>query len=300
MKSPTRFSKLSVRQNLSGYLLILPAFLLIAVFNLYPILNGVYLSFTNYDGVSDPVWAGLQNYATMLQDHSFHTALWNTLIYVLGTVPLIILLSLFFAILLNQPIHGKKVFRSIYFLPAITSGVAIAIVWKWIFNTNSGLLNSWLYALGFTPVEWLTSSKYSMLSVIIMSVWKSLGNNIVIMLAGLQGVPSSLYEAASMDTNSSWKKFRHITIPLVSPTIFLICIMSIISAFQVFEQVMTLTEGGPGDSTLTVVYHIYNQAFENFKMGYASALAYILFLIILVVTIIQWNVKKHWVYSEME
>lgn len=300
MKSSNRFSKLSVRQNLSGYLLILPAFLLIAVFNLYPILNGVYLSFTNYDGVSEPVWAGLQNYATMLQDHSFHTALWNTLIYVLGTVPLIILLSLFFAILLNQPIHGKKVFRSIYFLPAITSGVAIAIVWKWIFNTNSGLLNSWLYALGFTPVEWLTSSRYSMLSVIIMSVWKSLGNNIVIMLAGLQGVPSSLYEAASMDTNSSWKKFRHITIPLVSPTIFLICIMSIISAFQVFEQVMTLTEGGPGDSTLTVVYHIYNQAFENFKMGYASALAYILFLIILVVTIIQWNVKKHWVYSEME
>lgn len=281
-------------------MLILPAFLIIGIFSIYPILNGLMLSFTNWDGLHDYNFIGIENYSKMFTDTEFGTALLNTLVFVLGTVPPILLLSLLFAYLLNKPIKAKKLFRSIYFLPAVTSGVAIAMIWKWIFNTNTGLLNSFLFAVGMEPVEWLASSQYAMASVIIMSVWKSLGTNIIIMLAALQSVPSSLYEAASMDTTSGYKKFMKITVPMISPSIFLIAIMSIISAFQVFEQVMTLTKGGPGNATLVVVLYIYNQAFKNFNMGYASTLAYALFFIILIVTVIQWIAKKRWVYSEVD
>lgn len=293
-------SKLARQQNLYGYLLILPAFIIIGVFSLYPILNGLALSFTDWDGLNEASFIGLQNYQQMFSDGEFGTALWNTLLFVLGTVPCIVLFSLLFAYLLNKPIRGKKFFRSVYFLPAVTSGVAIAMVWKWIFNTDTGLLNSLLFALGVDPVEWLSSSKYAMLSVVIMSIWKSLGTNIIIMLAALQGVPRSLYEAADMDTKSGFFKFTRITVPMISPSIFLVMVMSVISAFQVFEQVMTLTGGEPGNSTLVVVLYIYNQAFKNFHMGYASTLAYALFFMILLVTMVQWYGKKHWVYSEVE
>ena len=299
-KSKKKIGKLVLQQNLYGYLFILPAFLIIAVFSIYPILNGLLLSFTNWDGLHEYDFIQFDNYTRMFSDAEFGVALFNTLVFVLGTVPMIIILSLLFAHFLNRPMIGKKLFRSIYFLPTITSGVAIAMIWKWIFNTNTGLINSFLFMLGMEPIEWLASSKYAMVSVIVMSIWKSLGTNIIIMLAALQSVPSSLYEASSMDTTSGYKKFIKITIPMISPSIFLIAIMSTISAFQVFEQVMTLTKGGPGNATLVVVLYIYNQAFENFNMGYASTLAYALFFIILLVTLIQWIAKKHWVYSEVD
>lgn len=295
-----RKSKMERMQNFYGYLFVMPALLIIGVFNLYPIINGLYLSFCSWDGLGQVKPAGLDNYAQMFSDDIFGTALVNTLLFVLGTVPAIIILSLIFAYFLNQPLAGKKLFRSIYFLPAVTSGVAIAMIWKWLFNDNTGLLNSMLHAIGLPTVNWLTSSKYALISVIIMSVWKSLGTNIIIMIAALQGVPKDLYEAADMDTKSNVRKFWHITLPMISPTIFLVIIMSVISAFQVFEQVMTLTGGEPGNSTMVVVLYIYKQAFENFNMGYASTLAYALFFIILVVTLIQWYGKKRWVYSEVE
>ena len=293
-------SKLAQRQNFFGYLLILPAFVIIGVFSLYPILNGLFLSFCEWEGIGNAAFNGIENYITLFHDEVFGIALLNTLVFVLGTVPAVILLSLMFGSLLNQKIVGKKFFRSVYFLPSVTSGVAIAMIWKWIFNENTGLLNFLLYSFGLDSVSWLTSSQFSLISVMIMSDWKSLGTNIVIMLAALQGVPRELYEVVSMDTKSGFRKFFHITIPMISPTIFLIMVMSVINAFQAFDQVMALTGGGPGNSSMVVVLYIYNQAFKNFKMGYASTLAYVLFLIILAVTLIQWYGKKHWVYSEVE
>lgn len=293
-------SRLARKQNFYGYLFILPAFLIIGIFSLYPIINGLFLSFCSWDGLGEVKFNGIENYIAMCSDEVFGTALLNTLIFVVGTVPAIVVLSLLFAYLLNQKIVGKKLFRSIYFLPSVTSGVAIAMIWKWIFNDTTGLLNSFLYFLGLDPVNWITSSQFSLLSVMIMSVWKSLGTNIIIMLAALQGVPRDLYEAAGMDTKSGFQKLIHITVPMISPTIFLIMVMSVINAFQAFDQVLALTAGGPGNSSMVVVLYIYNQAFKNFNMGYASTLAYALFLIILAVTVIQWYGKKRWVYSEVE
>lgn len=282
-------------------LLILPAFLLMGVFQIYPVFSGFTMSLTNWDGFSNKVFVGFDNYAAAFKDANFITALVNTLVYTLGSVPGIVILALIFATLMNQKIRGVTAFRAIYYLPTITSGVAVAIVWKWIFNTDYGLLNTTLYRMGIkTMTPWLNSSQYAMISVIIMSIWKGLGNNIIMILAGLQSIPNTLYEAASIDGANGLKRFRYITIPMVSPTLFMVTIMTTISSFQVFDIIMTMTKGGPGNSTLVAVYYIYRTAFENFKMGYASAMAFVLFAIIMLVTILQWVVKSKWVYSETE
>ncbi len=290
--------KFQFKASYYGYLFIAPALISILVFALFPILKGFWLSFTNSNGINQCEFVGLQNYQKMLVDTEFHASLLNTFIFVLGTVPAIVILSLVFAYFLNKKLPGRKFFRSVYFLPAIASTVSIAMIWKWLFNESSGLLNMWLNMLGLDSVHWLSSSKWSMTSVIIMNVWKNLGTNIVIMLAALQGVPHTLYEAISLETNSKWKSFFHITLPMVSPTVFLVSIMTTISAFQVFEQVMCLTNGGPGNSTTVAVLYIYRQAFENFRMGYASTLAYVLFFIILIITLVQWYGQKYWVHAE--
>lgn len=282
-------------------ILILPAFLLMVIFQIYPMLSGFAMSLTNWDGFSQKEFIGFDNYIAAVKDVNFRTALVNTLIYTIGTVPATVILALIFATLMNQKIHGVTAFRALYYLPTITSGVAVAMVWKWIFNTDYGLLNTTLYQMGFkTMIPWLNNSSYAMLSVIIMSIWKGLGNNIIIILAGLQSIPSTLYEAASIDGASGFKRFRYITVPMVSPTLFLVMIMTTIGSFQVFDIVMTMTKGGPGNSTLVAVYYIYRTAFENFRMGYSSAMAFILFAVIMLVTILQWLIKNRWVYSEVE
>lgn len=281
--------------------LILPSFLLMVIFQIYPVFSGFTMSFTNWDGFSDKIFVGFDNYTTAFKDANFKTALINTLVYTLGTVPGSMIFALIFATLLNQKIRGVTVFRAFYYLPTITSGVAVAIVWKWIFNTDYGLLNTTLYRMGIkTMTPWLNSSQYAMLSVVIMSIWKGLGNNIIMILAGLQSIPNTLYEAASIDGADGLKRFRYITIPMVSPTLFMVMIMATIGSFQVFDIIMTMTKGGPGNSTLVAVYYIYRSAFENFRMGYASAMAFILFAIIMTVTILQWVVRSKWVYSEIE
>jgi multiple sugar transport system permease protein len=212
-----------------------------------------------------------------------------------------LVLSLLVAALLNQKIRLTTFFRAIYYLPAITSGVSIAVIWRWIFNTNYGLLNVMLYSLGLkNMIPWLTSSRYAMPAVILMSIWKGLGSNIILILAGLQSVPTVLQEAAAIDGANRRQRFFKITLPMLSPTLFMIVILSIIGSFQVFDTVMTLTKGGPGRATLVIVYYIYRTAFENFNMGYASAMAFVLFALILGVTILQWSVKNKWVYSGSE
>jgi multiple sugar transport system permease protein len=179
--------------------------------------------------------------------------------------------------------------------------VSIAVIWRWIFHTNAGLLNVTLYWLGIkNMIPWLANSRYAMTAVIITSIWKGLGTNIILMLAGLQSVPYTLYEAADIDGASAWRRFASITVPMISPTIFLVVVMTMINSFQVFDTVLTMTRGGPGNATMVAVYHIYRTAFENFKMGYASAMAFILFSAIMLVTVIQWIIRTRWVYSEME
>ncbi len=282
-------------------LFLLPSFAILVIFCFYPMISGFILSFQEWNGFTERINVGFSNYANALSDPIFLKAITNTLVYVIGYVPGTIVFSLFFAVLMNQKIKGKNVFRAIYYLPAITSGVSIALLFRWLYNTDFGLINITLYQLGYEAmIPWLSSSKYAMLSVIIMSVWKSLGSNIILMLAGIQAVPTTLHEAAEIDGANAFKRFFHITLPILSPTLFLVVIMSMIGAFQMFDTIMALTEGGPGNSTMVEVYYIYKAAFENFQMGYASAMAYILFAIIMLITLIQWIVKKKWVYSEIE
>jgi multiple sugar transport system permease protein len=280
---------------------LLPAFALIALFQLYPMLSGFLISLTDWNGFADKIPVGFLNYTAAAADTGFQTAMLNTLVFVLGCVPGIVLFSLLFASLLNQKIAGKGFFRAVYYLPAITSGVSIAVIWRWIFHTNAGLINILLYSIGIkNMVPWLANSNYAMTAVIITSVWKGLGTNIVLMLAGLQSVPYTLYEASDIDGANAWRKFVFITFPMLSPTVFLVIVMTMINSFQVFDTVLTMTQGGPGNATLVAVYHIYRTAFENFKMGFASATAFILFIVIMLVTILQWVIRSRWVYSEIE
>lgn len=282
-------------------ILILPAFILMGIFQIYPVFSGFAMSLTQWDGFSEKIFTGFENYITAFQDDNFRTAILNTLVYTVGTVPTTVIIALILAALMNTNVRGITAFRTIYYLPTITSGVAIAMVWKWLFNTDYGLINTTLYQMGVkTMIPWLGSSDYAMISVIIMSVWKSIGNNVIIILAGLQSVSNSLYEAVSIDGANAFQRFRYITVPMVSPTLFLVIIMTTIGSFQVFDVVMTLTKGGPGNSTMVAVYYIYRTAFENFKMGYASAMAFILFVIIMLVTLLQWIIKNRWVYAEID
>ncbi|NLG26122.1 MAG: sugar ABC transporter permease [Clostridiales bacterium] len=280
---------------------LLPAFGLLALFQFYPMISGLILSAYDWNGFAERVFVGLGNYREAFYDANLRQALWNTLYYVLGSMPVSLALSMLFAALMNMKMRGTTFFRAVYYLPAITSGVAIAMIWRSIFNTDFGLLNTTLYRMGFKAmIPWLNSSAYSMPALIIMSVWKGLGPNIIMTLAGLQSVPYTLYESADIDGAGAWAQFIHITMPMVSPTIFLMLVMNTISSFQIFDTVAAMTKGGPGNSTLVVVYYIYRVAFDNFRMGYASAMAFMLFAIILAITGVQWVVKRKWVYSETE
>jgi len=214
-------------------------------------------------------------------------------------VPVRTALALLLAIALNQQLRGVSVFRAAYFLPTITSAVAAATVWRWIYEPNFGLLNSLLYAIGVAhPPAWLSSPAWAMPALILLGVWQGLGFQMVIFLAGLQGIPTHLYEAAAIDGAGWWARFRHITLPLISPTTFFVLIISVIGSYQVFDQAFVLTEGGPGYATTTLVYYIYEYAFQFFKMGYAAAMAWILFAIVFVLTVIQFRIQARWVHYD--
>jgi multiple sugar transport system permease protein len=208
-------------------------------------------------------------------------------------------LALLLAIALNQQLRGMHVFRAAYFLPTITSAVAAATVWRWIYEPNFGLLNSLLYAIGVEhPPTWISSPAWAMPALILLGIWQGLGFQMVIFLAGLQGIPAHLYEAAAIDGAGWWARFRHITLPLISPTTFFVLIISVIGSYQVFDQAFVLTEGGPGYATTTLVYYIYEYGFQFFKMGYAAAMAWILFAIVFVLTVIQFRIQARWVHYD--
>ena len=258
------------------------------------------ISLTRWDLLSDPVWVGLDNYIELLTDDPlFRTVLWNTFYFTVVSVPLSTVIALGLALLFNTGLRAIPLFRTAYFLPVITATVVVALVWRWFFNPDFGILNYALYRLGVdSPPNWLASRTWAMPSVIILAVWKQVGYNMVIFLAGLQAVPASLYEAASIDGAGRWNRFRNITLPLLTPTTFFVLVISIINALQVFDAVLVLTNGGPANATRTMVYHIWEEAFVFLEMGYAAAVAWILFLIVFLVTVAQWKLQKRWVHYE--
>lgn len=289
-----RRKKSIFRENspLWGYLFILPNFLSFCVFMVFPIIFSFCMSFTDWDLLSAPKWVGLKNYVTMFtRDKLFLQSLGNTLMYSLYTIPIGLACSLGLAVLLNSKrIRGVNFFRSIFFLPHVCMLAGVALVWKWFYNADFGVLNYFLNLVGIPSQKWLSNRNLALPSIAIMSIWKSAGYNMVIILAGLQGIPGYLYEAASLDGATGFRQFRSITLPLLMPTLFYILITSTISSFQVFDAVMVMTKGGPANATMVYNFYLYQNAFTYFKMGYASAMGYVLFMLIFAVTLIQMKV----------
>ncbi len=291
-----KISKKQIKKNLTAYSFILPNFIGFAIFTLIPVIFAFVLSFLNWDGSNPISFAGLDNFKRLFTDSTFKIALKNTIIYSVATVPLTLVASLGIAVLLNQKIFGRNFFRTVFFFPYVASLVAVAVVWNMIFNPSMGVVNSFLMSIGITdPPGWTSSTTWAMPVVIFVSIWKNMGYYMVIYLAALQGIPKDLYEAASIDGANGWQKFRKITLPMLTPTTFFVSIMLTISCFKVFDLVYMMTQGGPGRSTTVLVSHIYNIAFKEFSYGYSSAISMVLFLIVLIVTIIQFRGEKKWV-----
>ena len=288
----------SALKAIEGYLLISPWVLGFVVFTLGPLLASLFYSFTYYNIGEAFRWTGLDNYRELVfEDPLFWTSLYNTVYYTLLAVPSTLIVALAFALLLNQKVWGMPFFRTAYYLPSVTPAVANAVLWMWIFNPQFGLLNYGLQAIGLPRVLWLADPAWSKPSLVIMHLW-SLGGPMVIYLAGLQGIPSELHEAAMIDGAGRWARFRNVTIPILSPVIFFNLIMQTIASFQVFVAAYIMTAGGPLDSTRFYVLYLFNRAFGYFQMGYASAMAWILFLVILLVTILNFKFLGGRVYYE--
>ena len=273
------------QQNIA-YLFILVPVSLLLIFGIFPILMALYFSFTDYNIIEPANWIGFANFQKIFQDEFFFVSLRNTLVYTFLYVPLGLIVALGTAILLNKKVKVTNLFRTFFYLPVLCSTVATATIWYWLLNPQYGLLNQLLRLIGIDGPAWLYSSNWAMTAIVIMSVWMTFGGNMMIFLAGLRGINPALYEAADIEGASSWQKFRHITWPQLSKTTFLVTTQLIIGAFQVFDQAYMLTKGGPGNSTITLVYYIYNKGFGGLEMGYASALSFILFLIIFVFSLV--------------
>jgi len=283
------------RDALSCYAYILPLLTNLVFLSAGPVLYSFFISFTNWQIVLPPVWVGLRNYTEQFASPVFRQVMWNTFYYTLGYVPLAMVASLSMAIFVNQRLPLISFFRSLYFLPVVSSGVAVALVWGWIYHPTFGVLNWFLDVLfGIQGPRWLSDPKTALPSLVMLGVWRSMGANMIIFLAGLQGVPQELYEAARIDGASRWREIRHVTLPLLTPTLFFVLIMSVIGSFQVWEATYLLTQGGPANATLTISYYIYQQAFEWFHMGIGAALAYILFFVIAIVTVVQFRLQRRW------
>ena len=264
-----------------------------------PLLFSIVISFCKYDVLRPATFVGLANYAFMLDgDEQFWNALGNTLYMLIG-VPLGLALGLGMAILLVQKVRGVPLWRTFFYLPSIVPAVASSILWIWIFNPDSGLLNALLRAAGIEGPKWLQDPATSKLSLILMGLWAA-GGGMIVWIAGLKGISESYYEAAAIDGAGTWQQFRTITLPMLTPYIFFNLIMGIIGTFQVFTQAFIMTGGGPNNSTLFFVYHLFNQAFRYLNMGYASAMAWFLFLIVLALTALQMSLSKRWVHYEGE
>jgi multiple sugar transport system permease protein len=281
-----------------GYLFLLPWALGFILLIAGPMLASLYLSFTAYDIARPPTFIGIENYTRALSiDPQFWPSLAKTFYYALVVVPLGLTCSMLLATLLNQKLGGTNVFRTLYFLPHLTPIVATAVVWKVILHPEVGLLNTLLYYVGIKGPGWLSSVEWAIPALMIMALWRGVGgNSMMIFLAGLQGIPTELYEAASMDGANTWQRFRNVTVPMLSPTVFFNLTLGVIGALQVFASALVASRGGPAYATWFYALHIYTEAFVNFKMGYAASLAWIFFVIILAITYVQVRLSGRWVY----
>ncbi|MGH3146183.1 MAG: carbohydrate ABC transporter permease [Rubrobacter sp.] len=286
-------------EGLAAGLFLLPNLIGFLIFTAIPVAAAFVLAFYDYDLLLGASWAGLENFREMFtNDPVFRAAFVNTVYFTAVSVPLSVVLGLATALLVNQALRGIVVFRSIFLLPYVTVTVALSLVWKWIYLPDIGLINSALGVVGIEGPSWLTSETWAMPALILMSVWKGFGYNMVIFLAGLQGIPEHLYDAAKVDGATAWRRFLNVTLPLLSPTTFFVVVISVISSFQVFDQALIMTNGGPGTSTTTLVLYIYQKGFQSFEMGYAAAVALVLFAAIFVFTVIQFLLQRRWVSYE--
>jgi multiple sugar transport system permease protein len=294
-----RISRRRVRQNLEGWLFIAPVVVGVLTFYFVPILVSLYTSFTNSDGLTRPDWVGLFNYERLItRDQFFRRSLINTLFYVAGHIPLTLGLALGLALLCNRKVRGVTWFRTAFFIPVVTNVVAVSLVWSFFFSPRGGIMNWFLSLFGIAGPSWLTDTRWAMPAVIIVSVWFGVGYPMVILLAGLQGIPEIFYDAAKVDGTTAWERFRYVTLPLLTPSLFFLTITQFISSFQVFGIIYVLTGGGPARATSVYIYYLYQNAFQNSRMGYASAMAWILFIIIALITLVQWRLQKRWVFYE--
>lgn len=279
-----------------AYAFLLPNFIGFMIFTLIPIVCSMGLSVMEWDSSNPMVFVGFDNFKRLVTDETFKISLGNTVYYSVFTVPLTMAAALGLAMILNQKMKGINIFRTIFFFPHVASLVAVAVVWNLLFHPTLGPVNQILRAIGIAnPPGWTASVDWAMPAVIIVSIWKSMGYYMVLYLSGLQGIPRELYEAAKVDGASAFQRFRSITLPMLTPTTFFVSIMLTISCFKVFDLISVMTNGGPGRATNVLVYDIYNTAFINYEFGYASAISMVLFVIVLVITIIQFRAEKKWV-----
>jgi len=298
-----------IGESLEAYLYLLPAFVVLGVFTFYPVVRAFQISLYRWPVIGPKTFVGFGNYLKLIGDREFWMALRNTSYYVLGSVPLTLALAILVAVLLNSRIRGRVIARVAFFIPYITPMVAATVVWRWVYDRDYGLLNYLLELLekalghlGLTvnlgPVDWLNEPRLAIPILIVIGIWQYVGYQAIILLAGLQNIDRQFYDAAKVDGANTWHLFRYITVPLLTPQIFFLLIISMIGAFQLFTQVFILFVGNPGprDSAMTIVFYIYEKAFREFYMGVASAAAYILFGIIFLLTLIQFRLSRRWVF----
>lgn len=294
MKFQNLLQNIFNNERIAGWVFILPALLGTLIFIVIPVICSFGLSFTKWDLLNPIQFVGLDNYKEIFSEALFFKIFWNTVVFAISTSVLGVIIPLILACILNSKIRGSEFYKTAYFLPFITPMIVIGVVWEWIFDPNIGLLNHILHL----HINWLYDTHFAMPALIIVSVWKLIGYNMVIFLSSLSGISQSMFEAAKIDGATPFQTFKNVTIPLLSPSIFFVVIITAISSFQVFDLIYLMTQGGPLDSTNVLVYAIYKNAFEYFNVGKASAIAYVLFFIILVLTLVQWSLRKKLVYNE--
>ena len=289
-------SNINKNDGLTALIFILPAVLGTLIFIVIPVFFSFSLSFVDWDLLSPMKFVGLSNFKDVLTDSTFVQVLINTFVFAIASSVFAVIIPLVLACILNTKIRGSNFYKTAYFLPFITPMIVIAIVWQWVFDPNIGLLNQILH----THIKWLYDVRFALPALIAVSVWKLIGYNMIIFLSGLSTINQEVLEAAKIDGANSWQVFKNVTVPLLSPTIFFVIVITSISSFQVFDLIYVMTQGGPDNSTMVLVYSIYKYAFEYFDVGKASAIAYILFAIIFVLVLCQWKLRKKMVYNEVE
>lgn len=295
-----RFNRQQRSEILWAYFFLAPSLLGLLIFTIGPIFGAFGLTFYSWDFLTPPKFVGFENFAKLLNDQRMFASYRVTTLYVIGQVGLTTLAGLFLAMGVNRNISTplRYFLRSAYFFPVITSIASVAVIWGYLYNTDRGIINYYLGNFGIPAIPWLASSRWALFSIIMMIVWKSLGFDFILFLAGLQNIPRHLYEAAVIDGADSRQQFFYITLPLLTPTIFFVVIIGLIGGFQVFDAPYIMTAGGPGDATRTIAMHIYENGFRFLRMGQASAIAMLLFAVILLITLIQMVVGKRWVHYQ--